>query len=181
MRSSRVEGWRAGMADREKVVTALECLADGQTCACCDYKPYDDCSRRVARDAIALLKELADKAITDDASIPEQFWPSMRYDPSDDVVACTSCLICGKDIPLRRYESGPMVCSECKEVIALLKQQEAKTGKWIPIESPTGVKAFGVNEMTVMDVRCSVCGSEEDVSFTGYKYCPRCGAKMKGR
>ena len=65
--------------------------------------------------------------------------------------------------------------------VAVLKEQEAKTGKWIPIESPTGVKAFGVNEMTVMDVRCSVCGSEEDVSFTGYKYCPRCGTKMKGR
>lgn len=45
------------MPDREKVLMALECLADGQTCACCDYKPYDDCSRRVARDALALLKE----------------------------------------------------------------------------------------------------------------------------
>lgn len=54
-------------------------------------------------------------------------------------------------------------------------------GQWIPIESPTGVEAFGVKEMTVMNVRCSVCGSEEDVSFTGYKYCPRCGAKMEGR
>ena len=67
------------------------------------------------------------------------------------------------------------------DAIALLKEQETKTGKWIPIESPTGVEAFGVKEMTVMNVCCSVCGSEEDVSFTGYKYCPRCGAKMKGR
>lgn len=75
-----------------------------------------------ADDAIALLKELADKAITDDASIPEQFWHSMRYDPSEDVVACTSCLICGKDIPLRRYESGPRVCSECKEAVTAMKR-----------------------------------------------------------
>ena len=45
------------MPDREKVVTALECLADGQTCACCDYQPYDDCAKRVARDALALLEE----------------------------------------------------------------------------------------------------------------------------
>ena len=67
------------------------------------------------------------------------------------------------------------------DALELLKEQEAKTGKWIPIESPTGVEAFGVKEMTVMDVRCSVCGSEEDVSFTGYKYCPRCGAKMDRR
>ncbi len=66
-------------------------------------------------------------------------------------------------------------------VISMLKEQEAVEGQWIPIESPTGVEAFGVKEMTVMNVRCSVCGSEEDVSFTGYKYCPRCGAKMKGR
>ena len=66
------------------------------------------------------------------------------------------------------------------DAIDLLKEQEPKTGKWIPIKSTTGVEAFGVKEMTVMDVRCSVCGSEEDVSFTGYKYCPRCGAKMTG-
>ena len=75
--------------------------------------------------------------------------------------------------------------SETKEnatnALELLKEQEAKKGQWIPIESPTGVEAFGVKEMTVMNVRCSVCGSEEDVSFTGYKYCPRCGAKMEGR
>ena len=76
------------------------------------------------------------------------------------------------------------------DALALLKEQDAvepiteykadKRGQWIPIKSPTGVEAFGVKEMTVMNVRCSVCGSEEDVSFTGYKYCPRCGAKMEG-
>ena len=66
------------------------------------------------------------------------------------------------------------------DALALLKEQEAKAGKWIPIESPTGVEAFGVKEMTVMNVYCSVCGSEEDVSFTEYKYCPRCGARMEG-
>ena len=63
----------------------------------------------------------------------------------------------------------------------LLKEQKEQIGKWIPIESSAGVEAFGVKEMAVTYVRCSVCGSEEDVSFTGYKYCPRCGAKMEGR
>lgn len=67
------------------------------------------------------------------------------------------------------------------DAVAMLKEQEVKAGKWIPIESPTGVEAFGIKEMTVINVRCSVCGSEEDVSFTGYKYCPRCGAKMEGQ
>ena len=63
----------------------------------------------------------------------------------------------------------------------LKEQEKPKTGHWIPIKSPTGVEAFGTKEMTVFDVCCSVCGAEEDVSFTGYKYCPRCGAKMEGR
>ncbi len=75
-------------------------------------------------------------------------------------------------------ENLKQTCQSMMEGICLLKEQEEKKGQWIPIESPTGVEAFGVKEMTVMNVRCSVCGSEEDVSFTGYKYCPRCGANM---
>ena len=71
------------------------------------------------------------------------------------------------------------IMSYIDDALLLLKEQEEVEGHWIPIESPTGVEAFGVREMTVMNVRCSVCGSEEDVSFTGYKYCPRCGAKME--
>lgn len=83
------------------------------------------------------------------------------------------------------YRDGWRTCPFGETLLAdaliLLKEQDEKKGQWIPIESPTGVEAFGVKEMTVMNVRCSVCGSEEDVSFTGYKYCPRCGAKMEGR
>ena len=62
-----------------------------------------------------------------------------------------------------------------------LKEQEAVEGHWIPIESPTGVEAFGIKEMTAQDVRCSICDAEEDVSFAAYRFCPRCGAKMEGR
>lgn len=39
----------------EKVVKALECLKEGTYCECCDYKPYDDCIKRVATDALALF------------------------------------------------------------------------------------------------------------------------------
>ena len=46
--------------DREKVIKALECLKSGTYCECCDYKPYDDCVKRVATDALALLKEQPD-------------------------------------------------------------------------------------------------------------------------
>ena len=52
-----VEKGGVTMPDREMVVAALECLADGRFCACCRYKPYDDCSKRVARDALIMLKE----------------------------------------------------------------------------------------------------------------------------
>ena len=66
------------------------------------------------------------------------------------------------------------------DALALLKEHEEVEGHWIPIESPTGVEAFGIKEMTVQVVRCSVCDAEEDVSFAAYRFCPRCGAKMKG-
>ena len=116
------------MPDREKVIKGLE-ICTSRPCYCTDCPYKKECcvdSQNVMEDALALLKEqeneIADKAITVDVSIPEQFWPSMRYDPSEDVVACTSCLICGKAIPLRRYESGPRVCSECKEAVTAMKR-----------------------------------------------------------
>ena len=62
------------------------------------------------------------KEICDNAAIPEVY--HNQYDPADDVVACTSCLICGEDIPLRRYESGPRVCHECKEAILSLRKRK---------------------------------------------------------
>lgn len=65
------------------------------------------------------------------------------------------------------------------DALELLKEQEPKPGHWIPVESPTGVEAFGIKEMTVQTVRCSVCGTEEDVSFSAYRFCPRCGTKME--
>lgn len=63
------------------------------------------------------------------------------------------------------------------DALELLKEQEPKPGHWIPVESPTGVEAFGIKEMTVQTVRCSDCGAEEDVSFSAYRFCPRCGKK----
>ena len=54
------------MPDREMVVAALECLADGRVCADCGYKPYDDCNRQVARDALAMLKEQPDVVLCKD-------------------------------------------------------------------------------------------------------------------
>lgn len=77
-------------------------------------------------------------------------------------------------------ENYLLTYSSVLELLAALKERKAVEGHWIPIESPTGVEAFGIKEMTVQDVRCSVCDAEEDVSFAAYRFCPRCGARMEG-
>lgn len=84
----------------------------------------DEQLKELAYDAIILLKELtaSPEVICDNVAIPEVY--HNQYDPADDVVACTSCLICGEDIPLRRYESGPRVCRECKETILSLRKRK---------------------------------------------------------
>lgn len=50
-------------------------------------------------------------------------------------------------------------------------------GHWIPDLIPTGVSAFGVDEMTAESEHCSVCGKD---FWIGEKkdFCPNCGAKM---
>ena len=62
------------------------------------------------------------------------------------------------------------------DALALLKEQETKTGHWIEQED--------YNLDTYYD--CSVCGeSWSTVEGTpwenGMNYCPHCGAKMEGR
>lgn len=128
------------MTDRERIIEGLEHCRISDCIGC----PYDQmreetlpsrrfglaCNEQLTEDVLSMLKaqenEMADKEITVDVSIPEQFQSSMRYDPSEDVVACTSCLICGKNIPLRRYESGPRVCSKCKEAVTAMKKERRK-------------------------------------------------------
>ena len=56
-----------------------------------------------------------------DATIPEVY--HNQYNPADDVVACTPCLVCGESVPLKRFESGQRICNECKEVILRLRKQ----------------------------------------------------------
>ena len=56
----------------------------------------------------------------------------------------------------------------------LLKEQEAKTGKWERKYSRPGVYAN-------LFWWCSVCGEPTRYNDAGifYKYCPRCGAKLE--
>lgn len=56
------------------------------------------------------------------------------------------------------------------------KQSE---GEWLSIKMPTGVEAFGIREVQVYP-KCSLCGYMGDVSEWHFKFCPNCGAKMKG-
>lgn len=55
------------------------------------------------------------------------------------------------------------------DVLALLKEQEAKTGYWID---------------SAGNDKCSICGEEYSDLYPDYgntHFCPNCGAKMKGR
>ena len=68
-------------------------------------------------------------------------------------------------LPERDYE---IMAGWISNAIALLKEQEAKTGHWI---DTTKVIGFPRCE-------CSECNSEAGASWM--KYCPNCGAKMEG-
>ena len=45
------------MAELDKVIKALECLADGTYCECCSYGNYHGCTKKVVQDALELLNE----------------------------------------------------------------------------------------------------------------------------
>ena len=79
------------MPDRERVIERLKAMHDFLGIGLSSQTQVFEEDQKISEDAIAMLKEqeneIADKAIIDDVSIPEQFWPSMQYDPSEDVVA----------------------------------------------------------------------------------------------
>jgi len=59
------------------------------------------------------------------------------------------------------------------DALALLKEQKAKTGEWIPVTNGRG------------GMECSICHDYAPSYQNGTeylsKYCPNCGVKMKGR
>ena len=55
------------------------------------------------------------------------------------------------------------------DALAMLKEQEVKTGHWIDTTKVIGFPR----------VQCSVCGSGQGAIWMDY--CPICGAKMEGR
>ena len=62
------------------------------------------------------------------------------------------------------------------DALALLKEHETKTGKWIEQDGYDGDVYYN----------CSVCGGswvtiEGTPQENGMLYCPHCGAKMEGR
>ena len=66
--------------------------------------------------------------------------------------------------------------NDALQIIDKYAEQEPKTGRWIPIEYPTGVEAFGVKEMSAQELKCSECGKTVDISDDDFKYCPYCGS-----
>ena len=75
------------------------------------------------------------------------------------------------------FDDYPNIVKELHKVydkILAIPSAENK-GEWIPYEAPLN---FGNGEYYVTEHKCSACGylwGEPD-----YKYCPECGAKMKG-
>lgn len=76
---------------------------------------------------------------------------------------------CGWDIPHRKSITNDEIhfyAWLCRSAVALLKEQEAKTGYWIE---------------SAGDDKCSVCGATYSDLYPDYQhthYCPNCGAKM---
>lgn len=60
-------------------------------------------------------------------------------------------------------------CQIMKDALAMLKEQEVKTGYWID---------------SAGNDKCSICGEEYSDLYPDYgktHFCPNCGAKMEGR
>lgn len=101
-----------------------------------------------------------------------------------DTTNCNGC-----PFKNEKDETYPLFCrhvlnrdatSVIEELQAEIARLQPKNGKWIEIESQTGVGAFGFNEVTVNALRCSECRKKIDVSDGNFKYCPYCGAIMNG-
>lgn len=71
-------------------------------------------------------------------------------------------------------------CPHCGEAMKNDAEKSTKQGHWIPVETETGIAAYGVCEMTVMDYKCSECGGLVDISESNFEYCPHCGSRMNG-
>lgn len=71
--------------------------------------------------------------------------------------------------------SAPAEANEFKakiyEVIQEMETADRPQGEWKPVKA--SIYPYGY------DVECSVCGHRMGSSF-GYKFCPMCGAHMKG-
>ena len=80
-------------------------------------------------------------------------------------------------------ERGFNVFEVCFDTASLDEKPNAdepiKHGEWIPKLVPTGVSAFGIDEMTAEVEECSICHKLYSVEDEK-RYCPFCGAKMDG-
>lgn len=87
----------------------------------------------------------------------------------DEVKEWLTDLSFGDAYPVR-YHDHKETARLAKRCLNLLKEQEQKTGKWLPCKA--SIYPYGY------DVKCSECGIQMGSTF-GYHYCPKCGAKME--
>ena len=89
-----------------------------------------------------------------------------------DCIHCDACSDAGDG----GYSSLKEDVSKCKHFKNKADFVEVKHGEWLLI-----VERSDYLEPPSCDTaKCSVCGRKIDVSKTGFKYCPHCGAKMDG-
>lgn len=85
---------------------------------------------------------------------------------NDDEAGCRC-----KECPYgtNEYDTCNTIDYLLKDALKVLKEQETKTGKWLPCKA--SIYPYGY------DVKCSECGLQMGSTF-GYHFCPKCGAKM---
>jgi ribosomal protein S27AE len=80
-------------------------------------------------------------------------------------------------IPLYQIDNAPTIiwCSETSEGLPLMDLRPRQQGEWVIIDEDHTVSRFKI---------CSNCGKEAEWLDGGSqllsKFCPNCGAKMKG-
>lgn len=85
-------------------------------------------------------------------------------------------IITTDDLYGRGMQAGIELVLEIINTQPTVNDEEARHGEWILI-----VERSDYLEPPSCDTaKCSVCGRKIDVSETGFKYCPHCGAKMDG-
>jgi hypothetical protein len=94
------------------------------------------------------------------------------------MATCYDCIHCDacSDAGDAGYSSLKEDVTKCKHFKNKADFAEVKHGEWLLIVN----RSDYLEPPSCDTAKCSVCQKKIDVSETGFKYCPHCGAKMDG-